>query len=73
MTKTPPPRVPAGGLDQIAPHMGPGGSLTMKLFDSGQLGHQDSLIGTRDATAPVFKEILDFLHPAAPAGADHAA
>lgn len=58
---------------QIEPNLGPGGSLTVRRFDGGQLGHQDSLIGKQTATEPVFAQILGFFRRADPAGADHAA
>ena len=43
----------------LAPNLGPGGSLDQEPFEG--LGHQDSLIGTRAATAPVFDRIATFL------------
>ncbi len=43
----------------LKPNLGPGGSLESVRFAG--LGHQDSLIGTRLATAPVFDAIGKFL------------
>ena len=46
-------------LDVLMPNLGVGGSLQCAPFAG--LGHQDSLIGTRRATAPVFDAIGRFL------------
>ncbi len=43
----------------LQPNLGPGGSLESVRFAG--LGHQDSLLGTRSATEPVFEAIGRFL------------
>ena len=48
----------------IKPNVGPGGSLASEILPGKTLGHQDSLIGSARATAPVLKRISDFLQQA---------
>ena len=45
----------------VAPHVGAGGSLRSEYLPGDTLGHQDSLIGQRTATLPVYQRIGDFL------------
>lgn len=45
----------------IKPNVGPGGSLVSVILPGKTLGHQDSLIGSAEATAPVLQRISDFL------------
>lgn len=45
----------------IKPHVGPGGSLDCEWLDGDGLGHQDALIGSAQATAPVMRRIAEFL------------
>ena len=45
----------------ITPNLGRGGSLDSEPMTGAGLGHQDSLIGSRQATKPVLARIADFL------------
>jgi hypothetical protein len=46
----------------IRPHVGPGGSFDAVVLSDAKLGHQDSLIGTPEATREVFMKIAEFVN-----------